>query len=212
MRFLQKLISLCTEQRFKGGILWCFSERNSLPTGELDALNLNIRYHEGVPADFKNTWGEPCLLILADVLNDAYSSGLVCDLFTKGCHHRNARVILITQNIFNQSKHCGNISLNAKYLVLLKNVRDRSQFSRLAQQVYHNNSVDLYDSYLHATAKTHVYLVLDLSQDINELLRFRTEIFPDESNFPLIYAPLYHDKNMIVLITTYEFLRRRNLN
>ena len=59
-----------------------------------------------------------------------------------------------------------NISLNAKYLVLLKNVRDRSQFSRLALQVYPKQSVDLYDSYLHATAKPHGYLVLDLSQDL----------------------------------------------
>ena len=76
--------------------MWCFSERTSIPTGELDALNLNIRYHEGVPVDFKNTRGEPCLFILDDLLND----GLVCDLFTKGSHHRNISVILITQNIF----------------------------------------------------------------------------------------------------------------
>ena len=32
MRFLQNLSSLCTGQRFKGGILWCFSERTSIPT------------------------------------------------------------------------------------------------------------------------------------------------------------------------------------
>jgi hypothetical protein len=123
----------------------------------------------------------------------------VCDLFTKGSHHRNISVILITQNIFHQSKHCRDISLNAKYLVLLKNVRDRSQFSRLAQQVYPKNSVDLYDSYLHATAKPHGYLVLDLSQDINDLLRFRTEVFPDESPFPLIYAPVDYETDKIDL-------------
>jgi len=81
---------------------------------ELDALNLNIRYHEGVPMDFKNTRGEPCLFILDDLLNDAYSSGLVCDLFTEGSHHRNISVILITQNIFHQSKNCRDISLNLK--------------------------------------------------------------------------------------------------
>jgi hypothetical protein len=75
----------------------------------------------------------------------------VCDLFTNGSHHRNISVILITQNIFHQSKHCRDISLNAKYLVLLNNVRDRSQFYRLAQQVYSKNSGDLYDSYQHAT-------------------------------------------------------------
>ena len=100
MRFLQILISLCTEQRFKGGILWCFSERTSIPTEELDALNLNIRYHECVPVDLKNTRDGPCLFILDDLLNDVYSSGLVCDLFTKGSLYRSFSVILTTQNIF----------------------------------------------------------------------------------------------------------------
>ena len=89
-------------------------------SGELETLNLNIRYHEGLPVDFKNPRGEPCLFILDDMLNDTYSSGLVCDLYTKGSHHRNISIILITQNMFHQSKHCQDISLNAKYLVLLK--------------------------------------------------------------------------------------------
>ena len=68
--------------------------------------------------------------------------------------HWNISVILITQNMFHQAKHCRDISLNAKYLIILKNVRDRSLFSRLAQ-VYHNHSVDLYESYLDAAAKLH---------------------------------------------------------
>ena len=112
--FLQNLNPPCTEQRFKGGILWCFTERTSIPTEELKDLNLNIPYYEGVPVDFKNPRGETCLFILDDLLNDAYSSGLVCDLLTKGIHHRNINVILITQNIFHQSKHCRDISINAK--------------------------------------------------------------------------------------------------
>ena len=72
-----------------GGILWCFSERNSIPTGEFNALNLNTRFHGGVPVEFKNTRGEPCLFILDELLYDASSSGVVRDLFTKGSNHRN---------------------------------------------------------------------------------------------------------------------------
>jgi hypothetical protein len=67
----------------------------------------------------------------------------VCDLFTKGSHHRNISVIHITQNIFHLSKHCRDISVNDKYVVLLRNVKDRSQFSRLEQQVYPKHSVGL---------------------------------------------------------------------
>ena len=77
-RFLQKLSSLCTEHRFEGGILWCFTQRTSIPTKELDALNQKIRYLEGVPFNFKNPIGKSCLFILDDLLNDAYSSERVC--------------------------------------------------------------------------------------------------------------------------------------
>jgi len=204
--FLQKLRSLCTEHRFEGGILWCFSEWNSIPTKELDAWNLNICYHEWVPVDFKN----PCLFILDDLLNDAHSSGHVFDLFTKGSLHRNISIILITQRIFHQAKHCRDVLLKAKYLVILKNVRDRSHFSRLAQ-VYPKHSVHLYDSYLHATAKPHGYLVLDLSQDINDLLRFWTEIFPDESPVPLFYTHVDYEMDTIDL-SKLHVLKGRILN
>ena len=145
--------------------------------------------------DFTNPLGEPCLFILNYLLNDVYYGELVFDLFTKVIHNRNIRVILITQHIFRQSKHSSDSSLNAKYLVLVKNVRDGSQFFRLAQLVYPKHSVDLYDLYLHTTAKFHGYLEIVLSQDINHLLRFRTEIFPDENHFPLIYAPIDYEKD-----------------
>jgi hypothetical protein len=72
--------------------------------------------------------------VLDDLLNKVYSRA-VCDLFTKGSHHRNLSVILITLNFFHQAPHCRDIPLNAKYLVAPKNVRDRNLFAYLARQV-----------------------------------------------------------------------------
>jgi hypothetical protein len=95
-------------------------------------------------------------------------------------------VICITQNLFQQSRHFTDISL--KYLVLFKNVRDKFQFSHLARQVFPEDSDGLYRAYLAAT-QPHGYLVLDLSQDRDDRLRFRTNIFPTE-NPPVIYAPI----------------------
>ena len=74
---------------------------------------------------------------------------------------------------------------------------DRSPVWR--SKVYPKNSVDLYDSYLDATSSPHGYLVLDLSQDINDRLRFRTEMFPEESPFPLIYASIHYETDTIDL-------------
>ena len=77
-------------------------------------------------------------------------------------------MILITQNLFHQAKHCKDISLNAKYIVLLKNNRDKNQFTHLAREVYPGESASLYKAYLEATNKPHGYLVLDFSQDEND--------------------------------------------
>ena len=64
-------------------------------------------------------------------------------------------MILITQNLFHQGQFCRDISLNAKYLVQLKTVRDKNQFMHLARQVYPERSSSLYKAYLDATKKPH---------------------------------------------------------
>jgi len=38
IKFLQHLDSLCTEQGFEVGIIWCYSEKNAVPTSQLAAL------------------------------------------------------------------------------------------------------------------------------------------------------------------------------
>jgi hypothetical protein len=69
--------------------------------------------------------------------------------------------------------------------VLLKNTRDKQQFTQLARQVYPENSKNLYEAYLDATDTAHGYLVLDFAQDTDDKFRYRTHIFPDEH--PIIF-------------------------
>jgi len=136
---VQHLDSLCTEPNFSGGIIWCYSEKSAVPRETLTSLHKNVSFHEGVSQNFDYDHGWPCLIILDDLLNEVYSKD-VCNLFTKGSHHRNISVILITQNLFHQGRFCRDISLNAKYSVALKNVRDKSQFQYLARQVHPEDS------------------------------------------------------------------------
>jgi len=119
-RFLKNLPHLCTEPIFAGGVVWCYGEKSAVPSH----LPAYIRIHEGVPEDFGSANGEPSLVILDDLLTDVYSKQ-VCELFTRGSHHRNISVILITQNLFHQGRFCRDISLNAHYIVAFKNVRDK---------------------------------------------------------------------------------------
>ena len=176
IKLLQNFESLSTETRFDGGVLWCNGETNAVPSVD---VGRRIQFHEVVPDNFANVGNKPCLIIVDDLLNEAFSKEL-CHLFTKGSPYRNISVILITQYLFHQAKHCRDISLNAKYIVLLKNTRDKYQFTHQGRQVYPKDSASLYKAYHVASDKPHGYLVLDFSQDTNDRLRFRTIIFPDE--------------------------------
>jgi len=150
-RFLENFRDLCTEPKFAGGVVWCYGEKSAVPSH----LPANIRIHEGVPEDFGSANMEPSLVILDDLLTDVYSKQ-ACELFTRGSHHRNLSVILITQNLFHQGRFCRDISLNAHYIVAFKNVRDKKQFTFLASQVYPEDSVGLYKAYLDATKEPYV--------------------------------------------------------
>ena len=95
VRFLQNLDALCTERDFDGGVIRCYSEKTAVPS-PIELPKRDVYFNKGVPTDFENARGRPCLVILDDLLNDVYSTQ-VCDLFTKGSHHSNISVILITQ-------------------------------------------------------------------------------------------------------------------
>ena len=179
-RFLRKLRDLYTETKFAGGIVWFYGEKSAVPS----SLPAYIRLNKGEPENFDSVNGKTSPVILDDLLTYIYSKQ-VCELFTRGCHHRNISVILITQNLFHKGRFCRDISLNAHYIVTLKNVRDKKQFTHLANQVYPEYSLCLYNAYLDATQLPYGYPFLDLTQNTNDGLRFRTHIFPDEG-YPLI--------------------------
>lgn len=157
-------------------VFWCFAEENAKPNLPSD-LGLDITFHVGIPENFPNELNEPMLIILDDLMGETGSSVRVSELFTRGSHHRNLSIILLTQNIFHKGPHTRDISLNAKYIVLFKNPRDPAQFNFLARQIYPENSSELMRIYKQATLAPHSYLLIDLTQTVNDLLRFRTDIF-----------------------------------
>jgi len=154
-------------------IVWCHSENNALHHLK------SVSFVKGVP-DFENPENIPTLIVLDDLMDSAYSTK-VNQLFTKGSHHRNISLVLITQNLFLQGPSSRDISLNSKYIVVFKNPRDKTQIVHLARQVYPENNSSFHKTYLEVCKDPHTYLFLDLTQSINDLLRFRTKIFPGET-------------------------------
>ncbi|KAF0138338.1 MAG: hypothetical protein FD143_3683, partial [Ignavibacteria bacterium] len=116
--------------------------------------------------------------IIDDLMSSAADSKRISKLFTQESHHRNLTVIFIIQNLFNQGREMRTISLNAHYLVLYKNPRDKSQIRYLANQIYPENSKFLSSVYQDATSSPHSYLVIDLHPETPEQFRILTNIFP----------------------------------
>lgn len=166
-------------------VVWCHAEMNARPEG---ITFKNIIFRNEIPEEFENPEKIPTLIVLDDFMLEANSSARICDLFTKGSHHRNLSIVLITQNIFHRGSFSRDISLNSKYLVVFKNPRDKLQFSHLARQIHPENPAELVRVYIDATSRPHGYLLIDLAQDTPELLRFRTNIF--NSDFSICYCSM----------------------
>ena len=151
----------------------------------------NITFHEGLPSkdvveDFAQG-GSHGLVILDDLMHKVLESKEMELLFTQGCHHRHLSVIFITQNMFAQSKSARTISLNTSYLVMFKNVRDTSQILTLGRQLYPGRGGILVEAYTDAMKEHYAYLVVDMTQRIDDKLRLRTKIFPGETT--VVYVP-----------------------
>lgn len=171
---LQNLHISVSEKILK--VFWCHAENNARPKLDIDNKNIIIEFINGLPSNFENENNQPVLIILDDLMNESDNKE-ISQLFTRGSHHRNTSVVLISQNIFHKGSHMRDISLNTKYIVLFKNPRDKNQVRYLARQIYPEASEELVKVYKECTVKPHTYLLIDLTQNINDTLRFRTEIF-----------------------------------
>ena len=154
-------------------IVWCYGA--AVPNLTVP----NIKFHHGIP-DMETFQIQPnSLLILDDLMSETNSD--VANLFTKYAHHKSLSVIFIVQNLFPKGKHARDISLNAHYIVVLKNPRDKLQIQYLARQIMPQHSKGVVEVFEKATLKPHSYLLFDLTQQTHDALRIRTNIFPDET-------------------------------
>jgi len=115
IRFLECREQLC-DIMFQN-IVWCHGENNAPHHLK------NVSFVKSVP-DFENAENVPTLLVLDDLMDSAYSTK-VSELFTKGSHHRNISLVLITQNLFHQGLSSSDIYLNSKHIVVFKSPKTR---------------------------------------------------------------------------------------
>lgn len=164
-------------------VQWFFAEENSVKTVKKclsrEALQ-KTKFIHNLPDEFENIDGKNMLIVIDDLMSEAQNQK-IADLFTRSSHHKNQSVILITQNIFHQSKYARDISLNAKYICVFRSPRDLNQIRYLSRQI--SDSGDkVFQIYKELTNDTpHSYLFIDLTQNTPSILRFRSDIFSDIS-------------------------------
>ena len=149
----------------------------------LKTQNLNISFHDGLSDFQKVNKLENNLIIIDDLMKDASENSEIVDMFTKGSHHTNTSIIVLTQNIFNKGKNSRTISLNSHYIILFKNPRDATQISFLARQMYPKNSKFLEEAYNDATKEPFGYLFIDLKQSTPNEYRIQSNIFSKDKHF-----------------------------
>lgn len=161
-------------------IIWYYAEYQPA----LDqALGHIVDFREGVPDLNEFSTGEPTLVIIDDLMAEA--SADITKLFTKGSHHRNLSIWFLMQNFFHQGKEIRTITLNAHYVILFKNPRDKQQIKVLARQMYGGDSGTMEDAFEMATEAPHGYLLVDLKQETPEHLRLRSKILPTDSQMEI---------------------------
>ena len=173
-------------------VVYCYKEWQQAYTRMQEKFDF-ITFIEGIPDDEHEIVSDvdiPHLVVFDDMLGDKDEDKIKL-WFTRKGHHRNASVVYITQNMFQQSKSSRTISLNARYMVLFKNERDASQVKVLAHQM---QAPHLMKAYQDATSVDHGYLVIDFHPRTSKPLKLRTDIFhrwvtESGTRGPTLYVP-----------------------
>lgn len=149
---------------------------------EMKEKELIHYFYEGVPNEIEikkifESYSKDggCFAIFDDLMTEIDDIFLNC--FTVYSHHHNVTVILLVQSLFLQNKIYKECSLNSHYIVLMKNKRDALSVTNLAKQIspYHTRYVT--ESYINATKTPYSYLLFDMRQESNDIVRLRSNIF-----------------------------------
>lgn len=102
------------------------------------------------------------------------------DIVTVQSRHYNTTTFILFQSLFPPNKLARQISLNVKYIHAHKNPRENAQIQILARQVAPKHYKWIVEAYHAVTEEPHQCLLMDLTQQREEDLRFRSHYLPRE--------------------------------
>lgn len=148
-----------------------------------------VTFERQLPSSFEEVLdGRPTLIILDDLMDDVSKSDEVARLFTKGSHHLNASIILLTQNYFVKGPQSRTLSINSHYNLFFKSPRDSLSISTLARQMMGSNAKTLQKIFQDATKDPYSYLFLDFRQETPDKFRILSNILREKGDFITVYS------------------------
>lgn len=188
--FIKKLPEWIPGIKFK--VIWCLGEKNAIPK-ELpkDAVVIyGLPSNEDITKHQTNN--NHVIVCIDDQMQTSLKNDDICCFFTRGSHHLNYSVFLITQNLFHQSRYARDISLNCSFLTLMRNVRDKSQFFHLCRQIYPKNPKSLQRVYDEIMKTPYAHIFFNFQQECDDKLRFMSDILDP---IPSVYVETPRDED-----------------
>ena len=182
LRFLSKLNDLFTV-KFDRVIYCC----NTFDVPEISGLK--IESYPDLNEDLLSTIDSQKnnFLIIDDQMENVIDNPIMSYLFTRISSHQNITVFFLTHNLFPKSKYMRNITINASYVVLMKNPSEKLQIRLFSNRISEDkNDKRFIDAYRDATSKPYGYILVDQTQNIPDKLKFRTD-FLSEDNSQTVY-------------------------
>ena len=139
-------------------------------------VNIFLEEKDNIIEKIKNlAYGEASLIIFDDLINSKNLEE-ISNLFVVDGRHSNYSLIFTSQRMFVNNEYFRQISNNCDYIVVFRNPRNYSEIRTLAQQLT-PIGLDLLDIYTKATKDPFSYLLINLTQECSEDLKFISHLF-----------------------------------
>jgi len=153
-------------------------QANQLVSRWINKMPTNDEYVQ-IVEPYKNAGGS--IVIIDDFMSEIGKD--LVDIVTVSARHNNASTFILLQSLFPIARMARQISLNVKYMYIFKNPRENAQFSHLIRQVLPQDNRWMQQAYAEATKNPYSYVMLDMTQECPDKIRFRSSILP--SQWPL---------------------------
>lgn len=178
----KKLLMRCNEIWDKPvhQIMWCYTERQQQLENELGQFaGAPIHFHEGFPEGFENPDPSRHMILVLDDMIHLCKQDKMQQVFVRGSHHQNISVIYLTQSCFAPGQRT--ISLQCKYIALMRNPRENSNLQILGRQMNGGKNCQMLDAAIKDNAsKPYSYVLIDYGQSQDDNMRIRDSFFPED--------------------------------